>query len=95
VAKPYGNRQAGMYEIAQIFMALLRCRPEPKSGGCPLASWAESRSGGDVSWPPVRPQRKPWRSVHDTDPAIAINWMMLDGGGSQWYIGKVYEAGGS
>ena len=95
VAKPYGNRQAGMYEIAQIFMALL-----PLQTGNPSPAdvlWRVGQNPGVAATCPGHPcdlSEEVEILYTDTDPAIAINWMMLDGGGSQWYIGKVSEVGG-
>jgi len=93
VAKPYGNRTTGLYQVGQIFLALLPLGPiltDTEFG--PLGQnpgTAESGQPADLD---------ETVSQLEDDNGIGINWMLVDSSGFPWYWGKLdgdLEASGS
>lgn len=83
VAKPYSNRRVGAYEIAQIFPALL-----PLQTGNPSPAdvlWRVGQNPGVAATTAGHPadlSEEVEILYTDDDPAIAINWMMIDSSGT-------------
>jgi len=80
VAKPYGNRQAGVYTVGQMFPAVL---PFTKIGQTPGV--AATTEGHPADLDEVV-------GILYTTSGVVINWLLLDGGGTAVAHYELYDA---
>jgi len=88
VAKPYGNRVVGVYQVAQVYPAIL---PLQTSCSSPVdVPWRVGQNPGVAAVTPGHPAdlNEEIEVLYDDD-GIVIAWMMADGGAQPWYLGKV------
>ncbi len=86
VAKPYWNRQKGVYRIGQMFPAFLPLPAGMKDGDVTVPRIGQNPGKAEPEGDECKghPDGLDEEIVHLTDDGgIYINWMLLDGGGKQ------------